>query len=732
MAFRFYLDGQLTDQPMNDMELSTTIKRNSSLGSLLITQDVDLEYNGNNDPAPLEISGYSYLKSKFDSGSCQEVAIRIIDDSDPTQTIEIYLGVIKVPSIRFDLHKVVAKCKVQDNSFYAYINNNKSIKFQLESLTTKNGDLISSPPVYDVDVFDGCNGSPVPINAKGYRIYDVLEFLVAAISDNKVAFYSNFFQQTTQLFLFDGFALQNQGATPNVKTSFNEVFSELSKIYNLSFFIDNSDPTNPTMIMEKSSDLYNGLNPVEFLDIKELQANIREDNLYGTVTAGSDYNPVGADQVYTIPGVSYYSFGEEQFTPKGQCNIDNELDLVNRFKISNNAINDQINGGVSGYDDDLFLIECDNIETVTHIASAIRYQPWTPANGACPSPRFYNYNLNNLQKLSNWGNSLQSTLFNTLTVGTTGYQASQGSESILVSSDPQYINNYLTLPETQLIFANLTSAGNYNAGQYNAITGQFTANVSGTYSFAANYLFKCDNLKSCSSNFTITTAGPGLPVGSYTVITMQDVVYVTAYIKIYDAANTLLSTQSAQSIISTGQESGQLGINYVVNMASTDYAQFSIEANIYKRVNFPGNNTPASGRSFPLGTVFSQALPLHPNFGYQIAGNPWSTWNWTNCTKYPYINIFLQPESITACTGSPTSGITVAVPMVGTFDNYEYSFDYDISQTDWLTIRSNPTTLFIFEKDNQRRIGWIDTMKRNDWTGLTSIKLITNNAVTTQ
>ena len=181
-----------------------------------------------------------------------------------------------------------------------------------------------------------------------------------------------------------------------MKTSFNEVFSELSKIYNLSFFIDNSDPTNPTMIMEKSSDLYNGLNPVEFLDIKELQANIREDNLYGTVTAGSDYNPVGADQVYTIPGVSYYSFGEEQFTPKGQCNIDNELDLVNRFKISNNAINDQINGGVSGYDDDLFLIECDNINTVTHIAAAVRYQPWTPANGACPSPRFYNYNLNNL------------------------------------------------------------------------------------------------------------------------------------------------------------------------------------------------------------------------------------------------------------------------------------------------------------------------------------------------
>jgi hypothetical protein len=731
MAFRFYLDNQLTDQPMNDMELSTTIKRNSSLGALLITQDVELSYNGNNDPEPLEISGYSYLKGKFDTGSCQEVAIRIIDDSDPTQTIEIYNGVIKVPSIRFDLQRVVAKCKVQDNSFYAYINNNKSIKYDIQSPTTKNGILISPPTGYLVDVFLGCDGTPLLTPAKGYRVYDVFQYLVAAISDNKVAFYSNFLQTEPEVFIFDGFALQNQGATPSVKTSFGALFNEMNKIFNLSFYIDNTDPTNPTMIMEKTSDLFSGLNQVEFLDIKDLQSNIREDNLYGTVKAGSDYNPIGSDQVYTIPGVSYYSFGEEIFTPKGQCNIDNELDLVNQFKISNNAVNDQINGGVSGYDDDLFLIECNLLNTVTHVASAVSYTQWTPPNPACPLARYYNYNLSNLQKLANYGNALQTTLFNTLTVGVGGYQASQGSETLLISSDPQYIANYITLPETILTFGNFTSSGNYNAGQYSAITGRYTANANGSHSFAANYNFDCDNLKSCLGNFTITTAGPGLPIGSYTTIFMQDCVYVTAYIRIYDAANNLLSTQSAQTIISAGMESSQLGVNYVVDMASTDYAEFSIEANIYKRVNFPGNNN-NSYSVFPVGAIFSQSLPLHPNFGYQISGNPWATWNWSFCTRYPHINIFLQADSITACTGIPSSGITLTVPNQGTFESYEYTFDYDISQTDWLNIVSQPTTLFIFEKDNQQRIGWIDTMKRNDWTGLTQIKLVTNNAVTTQ
>ena len=728
MAFRFYLDGQLTDQPMNDKDLSTTIKRNSSLGALLITQDVDLEYNGNNAPPPFTISGYSYLKSKFDSGSCQEVTIRITDDTNPIQTIEIYNGVIKVPSIQFDLQQVIAKAKVQDNSFYAYINNNKSIKYDLQSLTTKNGQSITPPTPYDVSLFDGCSATFLPDPYQGYRVYDVLTYLVAAISDNKVGFYSNFLQTEPEIMVFDGFAIGHPNTAPAVKLSFNDLYNELSNAFNLSFFIDTTDPANPIMVMEPTSDLFTGLNEFEFLDIKELQANIREDNLYGTVNAGSDYNPGGADQVYTLPsGTSYFGFADEVFTPKGQCNVDNELGLVNRYKVSNNAINDQVNGGVTDYYDDIFLVEVDNVDTALFTADAVDYPYWTPPNTSCPYAVYYNFRFSNLEKIAAHGNNLQTVLFNTLSVGTGGFQASPGQEQLLVSSDPQYVNQYLIFPGATVINTDVSSPGNYNAGQYSTSTGLYTANSNGTHSFAASYIFDCDNLKLCSSNFTITTAGPGLPVGAYTNVALQDQVYVIAYIKVYNSSNVLLSQTSQTTVIKGGMESAQLGISYVVNLVATDYVQFTIEAKIYKKAVLGG-----PGSSFPVGTNFNFSLPLHPDFGYGIAGNPWQTWNWPNCPKTPYINIFTQTTSFTACTGTPATGITVGVPQATTFENYEYTFDYDIPQSDWQSIVARPTTLFIFEKDNQRRIGWIDTMKRNDWTGITQIKLVTNNAVTTQ
>ena len=50
MAFTFYIDGQLTDEPTNDTDLNSTIKRDRQLNNLLVTQDVELEWNGNNNP----------------------------------------------------------------------------------------------------------------------------------------------------------------------------------------------------------------------------------------------------------------------------------------------------------------------------------------------------------------------------------------------------------------------------------------------------------------------------------------------------------------------------------------------------------------------------------------------------------------------------------------------------------------------------------------------------------
>ncbi len=64
----------------------------------------------------------------FESGVCNEATLRISDQVSPTQTILVYVGVIKVPDIRIDLQQQTLASKVVDNGFYSYINNNKSIE----------------------------------------------------------------------------------------------------------------------------------------------------------------------------------------------------------------------------------------------------------------------------------------------------------------------------------------------------------------------------------------------------------------------------------------------------------------------------------------------------------------------------------------------------------------------------------------------------------------------------
>lgn len=731
MAFQFYLDGQLTDQPMNDKELSTSIKRNSSLGALLVTQDVDLEWNGNNAPGPLEISGYFYLKNIFDAGICSEVDIKVIEVLDTNQTVTIYVGVIKVPSLRFKLHQAIVNCQIQDNSFYAYLNNNKSIKYNLQSTSTKNGGNIVPPTIYQVDMFVGQTGTYLSTNTppetfSGYRLYDVFDFLIRAISDNKVGFYSNFLQQEPMAFLFDGFALTDYTASPNITTSFNEIFNECRKIYNLSFYVDYTDYDNPIVVMEPSDRLFQSYSSVSFTDIKDLDLGVNDSRLYGTVRVGAENNPSGAAPEYTMTPASYFTFNNEVFTPLGQCNIDNELDLLTSIHITNNDVNYQVNGGSSDFYDDIFMVECENVDNALFTAVAKMYTPWTAVNSVTPNAMFYNYGFTNLQKIGNNGNNIQSFLTNTLATGSTGFRASNSSEFNAGSTDPYYFGSYLGLPETPLIFNDVTSPGNYNAGDYNALTGIYTAASDGQYSFAGDYVFEVSGLKLCVSTFAITGAGPGLPVGSYSNIVIADVVYLTARIKHYDIANNLLNTATQQVIINVNQTAANINLNYAANMLTGDYIEWTLESKIYKKAL----NSSAFG-SAPVGANFNISLPLHPDFGYTL-NNAYITWNWPNCPKSPYINLFCTTESSMACTGEPSGGLTLGIAQPGTFEEYQYTFTYEIAQSDFIQIKANPTRLFTFEKDGIERVGWIESMKRDDWTGITQITLVTNNATTTQ
>ena len=152
MAFKFYIDGQLTDQPENDKELTTAIKRDASLGALLVTQDVNLVWFGNLNPAFGTISAYSYLKSLWETGICGEAELKIYDEISDSVTYLHYTGIIKIADLKFDLQKPKLSTSVEDNSFYSYINNNKSIKAYLTSDKTKSKFNITPPTFFDIQL----------------------------------------------------------------------------------------------------------------------------------------------------------------------------------------------------------------------------------------------------------------------------------------------------------------------------------------------------------------------------------------------------------------------------------------------------------------------------------------------------------------------------------------------------------------------------------------------------
>ena len=312
MAFKFYIDSQLTDQPDNDTELVTTIKRDSDLGGMLITQDVTLVYSANNNPEAGTISGYAYLKAAFDSGTCNEVSVEIRDEEGATETYQVYIGVMKVPSMTVKEGVINLSTKIDDNSFYSYIKNNRNIPFNLYATKSKNGVTIIPPQIYEVDMFVSATGvyhSTAGNTFRGYRIYDVFKFVLQAISDGVVGFESDFLQNAPgaslspndpiQLFLFDGAALSNPNTNPSLLVTFDQLLREVNKAKNLSFYIDQTDPSAPVFRLEPVEWFYNGLNVYEFDEPLEILTSVKSTKIYGTVKVGAEYNPKGSPPTYT-------------------------------------------------------------------------------------------------------------------------------------------------------------------------------------------------------------------------------------------------------------------------------------------------------------------------------------------------------------------------------------------------------------------------------------------------
>lgn len=721
MAFKFYLDGQLTDQPVNDKELSTSITRNNETFGLVITQDVELIYNGNNDPEIGTISGYTYLKNLFDNGSCYEATIQIFDETEGTNTVFLYEGVVKVPSIEIDLQMVNLKTKVQDNSFYAYINNNKRIKYNLSSLFTKNRLPITPVTQTRVKMFNTLDGTYDPgVGYNGVSVYDAFTYLVGALSDNKVGFYSAYLKTEPILYLFTGEALVDDTAESEIEVSFEQLYNEVKKAKNIGFFIDITNRQNPVLRLEDVNTLYGSSNVYHFDDIKEMNTRVKIDNIYGTIRVGVNNEIGGPDPVYSFPsGISYLGYNEEVYVPLGQCNIDNELELINDFKVTTNQISYQIFGAATTDLTEIFMIECE-YDDIALQYQARQYESWVNT-----VDYYYNKGFSNPDKMLVQNSNYQSNTINTLTIGTLGFRAELGQGQYIGSSDPgsPFFVPYTIQP---IVFTDETTGINYDgSGNYDNTTGIYICSVDGLYSFNAEVRMDGYNFHSCANGFFLQIfSSPIYAAGTYQTSVEQSF-NVTLKLKVY--TDSTLSTLITETVQKTNIRNGTWFIsnNIVTNLSVGNAVICDIEtsASLYCG-GVLTNSLGANVGVLPVPTLVDLI---------QVPG--WSfTQFFSGCSfPNPKPDATMSDTSYFECNGSPDgSGLTFGFSDPQLFKNKEYEFQYYISQGDFEAIKNNPTGLITFEKDNITRFGWIDVMKRNDWTGLTNIKLVSQNASITQ
>lgn len=708
MPFRFYIDGQLTDQPDNDMELLTTIRRDNILGGLVITQDVTLIYTKTNAAlsAGVQISGFAYLNTLYEAGSCNLAKITIYDYSDTGIQYLIYSGTVGVPSMEISLQPVRLSCKVDDNSYYSYIKNNGNIPFSLYALKTKNGFPIVAPQIYEVNMFDSATGALLgtPGNYwKGYRLYDVLSFLISAISDNEVTFYSDYLldnQFGIELFIFDGDALAHANQGPNITVSFNQIMKELRKLKNIEFYIDQSDPDNPVFRLENQAWFYIQSDILDFNDPLKVTTSIKTDRIYGTIRAGSEYNPGGAGYPYTWnSGTSYFGWKDEKYTPLGQCNDDNELDLLNEFIIASNAINDQVIGAVDSNLEETFLVECWLVDNTLFTAQATDYDTYAPA-----PERYYNIGLNNVNKIALHGASFQSSLTNTANSGTDICHIELGSEFILMDQTPgSGTQSQLFGPPTPVVtvpvpFADEFGGINYDpGGNWDNITNFiYTAPTPGNYSFQTTIRVDCLNFKDGYAFNTLLGGGTINILNQYSVI-------ITVDIEAYTDATftTLLDSQFFSGIYSNGTFDIPVSLTTILPIGAVVRVRVQCQFILLFPQYF--GNSPVQSPYFNAGILYYTA-------------------------NEPKAQVVALANSSFVCNGTPVGGLILASSDPEAFKIKQMAFEYNLTATQWRTIMTTPLGRFRLIKHGVTYLGWVEEFKINNQNGHSLIKLIMNNA----
>lgn len=387
----------------------------------------------------------------------------------------VFHGLIFITDCTFDLYAQTVEIQLVDNSFFAKIENNKSIEFVIGSGRSKNGtDITGVATSTQIKVLNNLPTPPLtyfPNTVTGWSRYEAMKFLVAAMTDNQIGFYSDALQEyldpvqnvMNQGYLFSGEALRDGPKQYGPNISFEYLYGDLAKLYNLVQYIDKDSNGNLRLRVERFDDIRQSSTISTQHVATSVNEMINSDTLYSCVRLGSKDEDLDG----YFPFTPFLSTFEEQFAMSYASNTDKELDLKMQALITDTNLiyYTQTQQGLadpdSNKDDEVFYIICRRYNGVD----------WDEKGTIFLSGQYFlNADISNLNVLTNNFSGLPATIFKTyIDTFSTGFYANSSGPYIQqpALSTTQYATNLLELIATTAAGGtnwNGTGTGNFGTG----------------------------------------------------------------------------------------------------------------------------------------------------------------------------------------------------------------------------------------------------------------------------
>lgn len=469
MKFRHFFDGVEVPEPEGWENVTPSIVRDKTLNGILTTIDGSFSF--------VEDAN-TFLREKFDTeGFCNLVEYKVLVSVDDGNIWTVfYEGLIFTAAVKFNELNCKALTTVNDNSFYAKINNNKSIGAKPFVPRSKTDATIDVATISEISFFNPVDGTYYANSGThggaGYTAYEAFKYLIAFMTDNTVEFESETFEPGGE---WDGLMItcgkvlstlqdgtsegQFQDNFPLI--SFETLYKEVHKEVNIGFIIEKRG-AQAVMRIESKDYFYQTSSSVTLTDIGQIITSTATDQLYSKVKVGSEtvtdavFLSGNANQLFTW-------FGEEEYHVVDKCNIDSTLDLVAGFIKDSDTIENEVVHQAAEHDEEIFIIKCTN-QSGIYVAEQSNWLTGTPP------PYYYNEVLTNSRVVERFFASIPNQLALFLSTVDNTFEATKSA-----ADSGTNITGVIDYDDE------ISDPGN----NYNDAVYRYTAQDTGAYTFSA-------------------------------------------------------------------------------------------------------------------------------------------------------------------------------------------------------------------------------------------------------